>query len=885
MPFGLCNTGATFQRLMDIVMAGLNLEICLVYLDDIIVYSSTVEEHLQRLDVVLGRLRRAGLKLKPEKCALLQKSVSFLGHVISDQGIGTNPEKVRAVMDWPRPTCIREVRAFLGLASYYRRFVKDFADIAAPLNALTKKNHGFCWSEEAEISFKTLKQVLSTPPILAMPCDSGDFILDTDASDRAIGAVLSQRQDGVERVVAYASRALDRREQNYCVTRKELLAIVHFMKYFRQYLLGREFKVRTDHAALSWLRTTPEPIGQQARWLEQMEEFCFTIEHRPGVRHGNADALSRRPCPRRDCACHASADLDRQSELVNGAHTFGGPADQPTSISRQVTVDDGHASNAISKTAGNHTNEPEPNMVLPWSLEGLRLAQRGDPDIGCVLQLLELSTEKPIWEAVALKSRDVKTLWGMWSRLAVRDGLLKRRFESIDGKTEFWQIIWPKNLREEFLSIAHGGMTGGHLGRAKTAATIQSRAYWPTWSSDLIQWIKKCAPCARYHRGSVPHRAEMQVALVGEPLERVSIDITGPHPKSSRGNQFILTVVDHFSKWAEAVPLANHTAPVVARALMVHVFSRFGVPRQLLSDQGPEFESELFAQLMRWLEIDKLRTTSYKPSTNGVAERFHRTLNSMLGKVVCDSQRDWDERLPLVMAAYRASPHNSTGFSPNQLFLGRENRMPLDLLMGLPAEEVGVNRTADQFVTEMRDRAEAAYSLAREHLRVAAERRKATYDMRVKKSECNVGDWVWYYYPRRYQGKSMKWQKHYTGPFLIVRLIQPVNYVLQRTERSQPFVVHADKIKKCWSQTPESWLIVDNRGGEASIPTLAASDIRDPRIGSKVVPDRKSEPRPTNGYRKRVDGPTDESIIEMNSRPSRRNRRPPRRLRDYSCNF
>jgi transposase InsO family protein len=177
--------------------------------------------------------------------------------------------------------------------------------------------------------------------------------------------------------------------------------------------------------------------------------------------------------------------------------------------------------------------------------------------------------------------------------------------------------------------------------------------------------MRGCEPCAQYHRGTIRRQAPMQVSLVGEPWERVSVDITGPHPRSSRSNQYIMTLVDHFSKWAEAIPLANHTAPTVARALMTHVFSRYGAPRQLLTDRGPEFESELFAQLLKWMEVDKLRTTAYKPSTNGVVERFHRTLNSMLGKVVNETQRDWDEKMPMVLAAYRASVHQYTGYSPN----------------------------------------------------------------------------------------------------------------------------------------------------------------------------------------------------------------------------
>ena len=810
MPFGLCNAGATFQRLMDVVLSGLHMDICLVYLDDIIVYSKAVEQHLERLETVLLRLRHAGLKLKPEKCRFFQRSVSFLGHIISHEGIGTDPEKTRAIMEWPTPTNVEEVRSFVGLASYYRRYVRDFAKIAAPLHALMKKNQRFCWTELAQKSFEELKVALTSPPILAMPSDTGEFVLDTDASDSAIGSVLSQRQDGAERVIAYASRSLDRREQNYCVTRKELLAVVHFLKYFKQYLLGRAFKVRTDHAALTWLRRTPDPIGQQARWLEQMEEYDFVVEHRAGSSHSNADSLSRRPCAKKQCRCQEDTTA-----------LFGGPADRPQSefvvaavetrrqrrespdidVRDQQIVQEQDVSRGSRQQGGLVSD-----TVLPWSWEGLRAAQRSDADIGFLIELIESGSDEPDWETVALKSNDVKVLCKFWSRLAIRDGLLKRRFESRDGKSERLQIVWPRELRTEFLTIAHGGMTGGHMGLKKTATAVQSRAYWPTWSSDLALFVKKCSQCASYHRGTLPRRAELQTPQVGEPWERISIDITGPHPRSARQNQYILTVIDHFSKWAEAIPIRNHTAPVVARALMVHVFSRFGTPLQLLSDRGPEFESELFSQLMKWLEIDKVRTTPYKPSTNGCVERLHKTMNSMLGKVVSESQRDWDERLPLVMAAYRASPHSSTGFTPNRIFLGRENRMPLDLAMGLPREESNGGIDMNDFVSRQQEMAEDAYGLVRDHLQVAAERRKRSYDVRVKETRYSRGDWVWYYYPRRYTRKSPKWQKMYTGPYLVIREIPPVNYVLQKSQRSTPFVVHCDKLKKCFSPVPTSWL-------------------------------------------------------------------------------
>jgi len=209
---------------------------------------------------------------------------------------------------------------------------------------------------------------------------------------------------------------------------------------------------------------------------------------------------------------------------------------------------------------------------------------------------------------------------------------------------------------------------------------------------------------------------------------------------------------------------------------------------------------------MRWMEIDKLRTTSYHPSCNGVVERFHRTLNSMLGKAVNESQRDWDERLPLVLAAYRATPHESTGMTPNKLFLGHEVRMPIDLVMGLPPEESHEGMTAHDYLVKLHRDASEAYQLARKHLRASAERRKKAYDVRVKTEQFNVGDWVFYHYPRRYQSRSAKWQKAYIGPYLVVRIIEPVNCVLQKTAKSKPFVVHVDKLKKCYGETPTSWV-------------------------------------------------------------------------------
>ena len=576
LPFGLCNAGSTFQRLMDIVMKGANFEICLVYLDDIIVYSEDADEHLRRLEIVFSKLQKARLKLKPSKCKILQKRVAFLGHVVSDEGLATDPEKIAAVIDWPRPENQTEVRSFLGLCSYYRRFVKDFATIASPLHTLSGKNQNFNWTESCEESFSQLKRALTSSPVLAMPKDAGKFILDTDACEVSIGAVLSQVQDGVERVIAYSSRKLSKPEKNYCVTRKELLAVVYYVKAFRMYLLGRPFLIRTDHSALQWLRKTPEPIGQQARWCEILEEFQFEIQHRPGRSHTNADALSRRPC--RQCG------EDAQETMLKVRTVYlNRPVDRPDS------------------------------QYNPGVLEK---AYEEDPELRTLYALVKAGPEKPDVNVVNGLDAITKSYVTQWNRLSIVNGGLYRRWIRLNKDSDTLQLIPPESYRREIVEVAHAGLTSGHIGLRRTKLRVQAKAYWMGWSSFVVDMFRRCDRCARYYRGAPKRQGELQAAPVGEVWERLAIDVTGPHPKSRNGFVYIVTVLDLFSKWAFAFPVRNHEATTVAHLLVDKVFSVFGIPMQLLSDRGPEFESSLMRELCQAMEIDKLRTTAYKPSTN-----------------------------------------------------------------------------------------------------------------------------------------------------------------------------------------------------------------------------------------------------------------------------
>ena len=268
MLFGLANAPATFERLMETVLRGLQWEECLVYIDDIIIPGVSVGQCLERIDHVFERLAAANLKLKPSKCDFFKRSVQFLGHIVSEEGVHTDPGKIEAVKNWPEPTTVKQVRSFLGLCSYYRRFIEEFASIARPLHKLTNNAEKFQWTSHQQQSFDQLKIALTTAPILAYPKAEGQYTLDTDANDEAVGAVLSQEQDECERVVAYYSKALSKAERVYCVTRKELLAVVQALKHFHPYIYGRTVVVRTDNAAVSWMKNLKAPTGQTARWLQ-----------------------------------------------------------------------------------------------------------------------------------------------------------------------------------------------------------------------------------------------------------------------------------------------------------------------------------------------------------------------------------------------------------------------------------------------------------------------------------------------------------------------------------------------------------------------------------------------------------------------------------------
>lgn len=297
MPFGLKNAPSTFQRLMDRILSGLQGIELFVYMDDIVIYASSLEEHAQKLSALLGRLQTAGLALQPEKCRFLRREICYLGHIITSEGVKPDPQKIRAVKEFPTPKSKKNVKQFLGLIGYYRRFIKDFAKISKPMTLLLKKDIAFSWNSSAQAAFETLRDTICSEPLLQYPDFGKPFVVTTDASNYALGAVLSQGTIGKDLPISYASRTLHTAEVNYSTTEKELLAIIFAVAHFRPYLYGHKFTLVTDHRPLVWLHNTKDPTSKLMRWKIKLNEYDYDITYKPGRINSNADALSRNPVP------------------------------------------------------------------------------------------------------------------------------------------------------------------------------------------------------------------------------------------------------------------------------------------------------------------------------------------------------------------------------------------------------------------------------------------------------------------------------------------------------------------------------------------------------------------------------------------------------------
>ena len=621
---------------------------------------------------------------------------------------------------------------------------------------------------------------MTEAPVLAYPNMTKKFVLDTDASGVGVGAVLSQVYDGNEGVIGYFSKLLSKTEQRYCVTRRELLAVVEAVKHFHNYLYGVPFEIRYDHGSLRWLLNFKNLEGQLGRWSELLGTYNFTLTYRASKQHTNADFLSHPPCVScQYCERVVVGHCETIEECYHG---------EERNVLRNIVSRD----NAFDR-------------IDSW-LEGktssaLHKLQEEDPSLSVLVKKKVAGEDRPKWAELSSLDGDLKHYWSQWDRLLVKDNLLYRQWFGPSQTQPILQLVLPMCLRKEVLSLLHEQKCSGHFGIRRTIGRLQRWCYWAGYKQDVRDWCMKCEKCRKRNFPSKRPRAPLKQYPVGVPFERVGIDILGPLPESKRGNKYIVVIGDYFTKWIEAFGVPDMEAETVARVLMEGFIARFGLPKQIHSDQGSQFESKLFQSLCKLLGIDKTRTTSYHPQSNGFIERYNRTLENILSKLIDNEQRSWDDALPYAMMAYRSSVHELTNQSPAKMLLGREIQLPVDLLLGCPPDSVVFEGDVASYVEGLRDVLRNVHEYAREYMVEASEKQKRGYDHRTNYKSYKAGDSVFLFEPIRKKGICPKFESLWTGPWVILDKVSDLIYKIRKTAGSHPRYVHHDRLKPCYTPT------------------------------------------------------------------------------------
>lgn len=617
MPFGLKNAPSTFQRLIDRLRSGSSLQnvTLLAYQDDLLVISEGFEQHVADVRDVFQRLRMFGLRANREKCVFARDKVKYLGHVISQDGISPDDDKVRAVLDMKTPSTLRQLRTFFQTCSWFRKFIPSFSAVAEPLTRLLKKNQVWIWGPEQMKAFEELKTRLTSAPILIQADYKKPFILRTDASNYALGAVLLQGEGKDERPIEYASHLLTPAVRNYSTT-DEALAVVWAVERFRGYIEGHAVIIGSDHQPLKWLLTLKSPSGRLVRWALKLQAFNIQFQYTPGKANVVADTLSRPTCGevnKDQCGvCSVVVDLPARS-----------PAD-------------------------------------------LRRAQLDDPDLEKIICELENVSDAA---AVGVKR---------WSERGyfMQQGVLYRYNPDVDSEEP--QLVVPVSLHLDILEECHDSALAGHLGVDRTLSRITQRFFFPGMRRIVADYVKTCVTCQRYKPSNEKPSGLLQTPVLNQRGEVLAIDLFGPLPPGEQGEKWVLLVVDTATRWVELFSLKEATSEICARVLIEEYFLRYGLPRRIVSDNGSQFVSQVMQQCMYVLGITQDLLPLYHPSANP-AERKNRDLKVQLAQLVDVKHNTWPLHLPSVRFSMNSACCQATGVTPAYLNLARELRSPLQV--------------------------------------------------------------------------------------------------------------------------------------------------------------------------------------------------------------
>jgi hypothetical protein len=782
MPFGLTNAPATFQRLINSVFDREINDFVLVYLDDILIFSETLEDHWRHLDIALERLSQAKLYGRIQKCDFIKTEVEYLGFRISQDGISTDPEKVQAVVDWHTPTSVRDVRSFLGLASYYRRFIRNFSLIAKPLTDLTKNDTKWQWEEEQEKAFLQLKVAMVTAPVLKVPDFTKEFVVTTDASLVSAGAILQQDFGEGIQPVAYASRKFLPAECRYSAYERELLAIVWAIGLWRPYVESGHFIVQSDHSSLRHLPNQASTNRRVWKWISVLQSYDCDIQHIPG-KYNPADGLSRRHWDTDRGAADVSKAQDKDllellrvkedasDEEIREALTRmykhkPSQMKEPAEVAGQLV---GEASgDALYRHSFLADEQDDQDFFFPKTESKLMVTRASvTVDDSLLREMMNLlRSEEPYADIISKLENETHEVLVGSLKYRLRRGFLKVHKGSLqDGR--YWKTVVPNSMdiKKRLLKELHTVPYAGHPGYMRTLELVQTHFYWAGMSKDVRAYVEECPVCQIEKGDHTRRRGLLQnLQLPQNKWQEVMIDFILKMPRTARGNDTIMTVIDRATRMVHLVPCKETmTARDVASMYWNKVGSLHGVPRAIHSDRDVRFTGTFWRALWRNLGTDLRFSTAFHPQTQGLVERTNQTAEQVLRCLVhqMNEIRDWDNVLPMVEFVMNAYPNRSTGYSPFFLNYGYE---PVTPQVFLRDRGLVLNESVSQFLGRM----DRIFKGSKENVQRANAQTKARFDRGRRDVEFAVGDWVLVSTVNMYrQGTPHKLQRKFVGPFRV----------------------------------------------------------------------------------------------------------------------
>ena len=759
MAFGLPNAPSSMSALISMVVNGLPGVVA--YLDDILVGGSDIEDCRNNLEAVFQRLAEKGLTIAPEKCVFFKESVIYLGHVLSSQGIKQDPEKVSAIHGCATPKTLKDLRAFMGLASYYRKFTRNFADIAAPLTDLTrgysvsKGNKimlGEKWKNVHQQAFEKLKEMITTEVTLAFPNFNKPFKLSTDASKFAIGGVLSQEDDvtGQDRPITFYSRRLSDAERNYSTLDKEAFSLIYGLKYNRPFIHGREIQLISDSEPLVYLLKSPNPTGRNARWLAILSEYrILNIKHIPGVKNVVPDVLSRLNEDNLEQKLTEDLPWCVNNNIVNIEN-------HPKSRLQPAPTNQGHSAGARAGGQRLQTTNQEPSS-------GGKNLKMDAVDI-----ISAQGKYKPFSDTISyLQGKACKTPKNLGidiSRFTINEEILC--ISSLNAYDKLYtRIAIPPALVQTTLNKAH--IATGHGGLRKMTEHLKTFSWWRFLCRDTKLYCENCQICKQnkvYFSPKIPILEHPEVTTV---WSRVHIDLIGPLPESKNKSKYILTVIDSFSRFALTSSLPDKKMITVARAMVNEIFAVVGCPDVLYSDRGLEFTGKDFREAIKSLGVSQKFTTSFNPQSNGAAERFNRTLVEILRCLVFQQPLSWHESLKLAVLAYNTSYNQAIKETPYYVFFLRDPKLPYSELLKPKTGNSGeAELTVTDYVSELTKRATSVFKMCKLYSESQMLKRNEKQNVDRKFKDIAVGDRVFI----KNNIRKHKLVQRYIGPFRVIGL-------------------------------------------------------------------------------------------------------------------